>query len=438
MRQAAGVAALLALVVLAVVLVRMRDSEAPPRERGLAPIEPRDPRAPLSWTSSRDVVKVRNADGVWWIYRRCFDRTVRGRRWSVGPGYVARFRDRLGRLLVDDYRPRRDLWSPGYLNAVNGGLGTFGFHYARGEPAKTPAGDDPTTRAVERGVGRPYPGYSIEGRMCARTNRGFGVSTVDAHGPVRRGGAVLYVSDVALTDGRADPLMRVRYQYRFKRRRVTMVVAVTTYPAPKVFVKEPKLVATLRGGGYRRMAIFGSDFQKGVLEGAPEGTPVLSTGHAADPTRRRVRWDYGRSASANDPNACAPAPCFDVIVGATNGIAWENGHAGFDGWAVASAMRAQTWPRDTKGAEVAWDCPSSPDLDGVRRWEFGGWKARNPSDPVNNPHPYSAAEASFIGWEGGRGPRDCEPLERALAPVRETWGAVLTFAVSDFRGQVSR
>jgi hypothetical protein len=34
-------------------------------------------------------------------------------------------------------------------------------------------------------------------------------------------------------------------------------------------------------GGYRRMAIFGSHFQKGVLEGAPEGTPVLSTDHAA-------------------------------------------------------------------------------------------------------------------------------------------------------------
>jgi hypothetical protein len=224
--------------------------------------------------------------------------------------------------------------------------------------------------------------------------------------------------------------MRVRYDYRFERGRVTMAVAVTTYPAPDVFVKEPKLVATLRGGGYRRMAIFGTDFQKGVLEGAPEGTRVLSTEHAADPTRRRVRWDYGRSATADGPDACASAPCFDVVAGATEGSAWENGSRGFDGWAVASADRAQTWPRDTTGAEVVWDCPSSPDLDGVRRWEFGGWKARNPSDPVNNPHPYTAAEASFIGWEGGRGPRDCEPLERLLAPVPETWEAVLTFRLS--------
>ena len=432
LRAAVVAIAVGAAVVLALIVLRPDEpSRRPPTApRALRPLEPRDPRALLTWTESRDVVKIRNADGVWSIYKRCFDRTARGRRRSVGPGYVARFRDRDGRLLVDDYRPRRDLWSPGYLNSVNGGLGTFGFHYARGRPGRTPAGDDPATPAVERGSGRPYPGYSIEGRMCAHTNAGFGVYDVAADGPKRRGRAIVYRFDVLLTDGRVKPLVRVRYRYRFAHSAVRARIAVTTYPAPDVFVKEPKLVAMLRGGGFRRMAIFGDGFQKGVLEGAPEGTAVLSTEHAADPARRRVRWDYGRRADADDAAACAPARCFEVVVEAAPGVAWENGEVGFDGWAVASAARAQTWPRDTKGAEVAWDCPSSPELDGVRRWEFGGWKARNPSDPRNNPHPYAAAAASFIAWEGGRGPRDCEPLERALATAAETWTAVVVYALT--------
>jgi hypothetical protein len=411
-----------------VVVAHDGEREVRPREGVRRPMEPRAPRALLTWTETRDVVKVRTGDGVWTIYKRCFDHTAGGRRRSVGPGYIARFRDREGRLLVDDYRPRRDLWSPGYLNSVNGGLGTFGFHYARGKPRATPAGDDPTTARVERGS-RPYPGYSIEGRMCARTNRGYGVYEVASDGPHRRGEAVTYRVDVFLTDARVKPLARVRYDYRFEESSVVARIGVTTYPAPDVFVKEPKLVATLRGGRFLRMAVFGDEFQKGVLEGAPEGTRVLSTDHAANPARRRVRWDYGREADRDDPDACAPARCFEVLVEAAPGVAWENGRVGFDGWAVAAAGRPETWPRDTNGAEVAWDCPSSTALDAVRRWEFGGWKAANPADPVNNPNPYAAAEASFIAWEGGRGPGDCEPLERSLAPVPETWQATLRFAL---------
>ena len=424
--RAVGIAVAAALVAVAAFALLRDEEVAPTPPRPVAPVEPPDPQRSLAWTESRDVIKFRNDAGVWWIYKRCFDATARGRRANVGPGYVARFRDSAGRLLVDDYVRRRDAWSPGYLNAVNGGLGTFGFHYARGVAGETPAGDDPTTRTVERGE-RPYPGYSIEGRMCARSNRGFGVYDVTTRAPTRAGDAIEYSFDVFLTDGRVKPLMRVRYGYTFERSAVTARIVVTTYPAPNVFVKEPKLVAMLRGGGYRRMAIFGESFQKAVLEGAPAGTPVLSTDHAANAARRRVRWDYGRRADADDREACAPAPCFEVVATAAADVPWENGELGFDGWAVASAQRAQTWPRDTKGADVAWDCPSSPELDGVRRWEFGGWKDRNPTDPVNNLHPYRAAVASFIGWEGGRGPGDCEPLERALAPHVETWTATLVY-----------
>jgi hypothetical protein len=116
-------------------------------------------------------------------------------------------------------------------------------------------------------------------------------------------------------------------------------------------------------------------------------------------------------------------------------LPWENpSGVGFDGWAVASAERPSAWPRDTRGAAVVSSCgaprhaaAASPMLDSVRRWELGGWKNRNPADPIDNPNRYTAAEASFIAWEGGRGPGDCEPLERALAAGGESWGAYATF-----------
>jgi hypothetical protein len=69
-------------------------------------------------------------------------------------------------------------------------------------------------------------------------------------------------------------------------------------------------------------------------------------------------------------------------------------------------------------------------MDAVRRWELGGWKNRNPADPINNANRYTAAEASFIAWEGGRGPGDCEPLERTLAPAGESWGAYAAFRLT--------
>jgi hypothetical protein len=372
-------------------------------------------------------------------------------------------RDVRGRLLVADFRPRRDLWSPGYLNSVNGGLGTFGFHYVRGQPGSTPAGDDPTTRRQERGVDHRPPGFAVEGRMCGRANKGFGVYRVAWAAPRRVRDAVEYRFDVFLHDP-VGPLARVRYRYRFTAAKVEVWIAVRTEPYDPIgrvpFVKEPKLVATLRGGGYRRMSVIGADgeFEKGVMLGAPEGTPVLRTGHAADPNRVRVRYDYGRSATVEGADPCGEAPCFDVVMEAypttpegdalpgQEPLPWENPYGvGFDGWAVASAHRPSAWRRDTHGAEVVSSCgapprgartpaeysrasvAASPGMDAVRRWELGGWKHRNRANPVDNPNRYIAAEASFIAWEGGRGPGDCEPLERALATAGESWGAYAAF-----------
>jgi hypothetical protein len=240
----------------------------------------------------------------------------------------------------------------------------------------------------------------------------------------------------------------VRYDYAFGRSAVRVKVAVHVLPAADRFVKEPKLVALVRGGAFRRMSVSGRVFQKGVLKGSPANTRVLRTEHSGRPDRLRVTWDYGRDATEEGTNSCAQAPCFTVAGAASPSTPWENGRAGFDGWAVAAAREASTWRRDTRGARVVSTCGvqarrtddrdrdgrldarerahvserASPDQDAQRRWEHGGWKA-NPEAA------YSASSTAFLGWQGSRGPGDCEPLERALRPA--TWTAYLVYSVGD-------
>jgi hypothetical protein len=416
------------------------------------PGPPEPPRAlrAFGWAENSDGFVFRNGDGAWTIYKRCFDQVVRGRRWSAGPGYVVRMTDTRGRRLVNDYRPRRDLWSPGYLNSMNGGLGTFGWHHVRGRAGRAPAGDDPTTARVERRVDRRLPGYSLEGRMCASSNGGTGVYAVSWSGPRRAGDTIVFRFDVWLRDpGR--PVARVRYDYVFGHSAVAVNVAIRTLAAADRFVKEPKLVALVRGGAFRRMSVYGRAFQKGVLRGSPESTRVLRTEHSARPDRLRVTWDYGRSATEEGKDPCAQAPCFTVAgaAGAAGASTpWENGRLGLDGWATAAAREPSTWPRDTRGAQVVSTCGvqarraddrngdgkldarerslvsqrASPDQDAQRRWEHGGWKASPTSA-------YSASSTAFLGWQGSRGPGDCEPLERTLRPA--TWRAYLVYSVAD-------
>ncbi len=152
----------------------------------------------VTWSQNTTAIQFRNADGIWTIYKQCLDRTSDGRRHTVGPGYVARL-ERSSTPIVDDYRGRTDTWSPGFINAVNGGLGTFGWHHARGPVGNTPAGDDPTTSAVETDVGRTP--QVIEGRMCAATNDGHGVYARNWYGPTRESPTTVnYTMDVWLRD----------------------------------------------------------------------------------------------------------------------------------------------------------------------------------------------------------------------------------------------
>ena len=220
----------------------------------------------VTWTENPTAIRFRNADGVWTIYKRCIDAVSGGRRYTVGPGYVARL-ERNGVAIVDDFRGRSDTWTPGFINAVNGGLGTFGWHHARGAVNGTPAGDDPTTPAVETATGRTP--QVIEGRMCAATNGGYGVYARNWYAATRVSPSkVNYTMDVWLRDQYGntgaghlnDAIARVRYRYTFRRSSVSLWALVTTYAAPNAagtpFVKEPKFTALTRGGGFTRMSVF--------------------------------------------------------------------------------------------------------------------------------------------------------------------------------------
>lgn len=126
----------------------------PPFVEGMI-VEPPDPPAPsqlsarsttptstfvaeqgVTVSESPDSFKFRNQDGVWSIAKRC-TQSVDGRT-STGPGYVFRLTSPLGVTYVNDALPAQtptplDPQFPfGAMNQVFGGLGSFGFHYARG------------------------------------------------------------------------------------------------------------------------------------------------------------------------------------------------------------------------------------------------------------------------------------------------------------------
>lgn len=217
------------------------------------------------------------------------------------------------------------------------------------------------------------------------------------------------------------------------------------------------------------MAVFegptATAFNTAVVGGEPEGTAVLHTDHAPADNRQRVRWDFEPSTrDSGSPRCSLSTPCLNVtarsfpVTTAPAGILrtehasnWEGGGLGLDRWAVTSAGRANSYPRDTWGDDSLSRCKRPPlpsdDLDGnkkvsgaevsrasewatpdmnqVREWELGGWK----SGPDRNP--YQAAFTLFPGWENGRGGWDCEPLQRAFGPPPESWGSYFSYSLND-------
>jgi hypothetical protein len=195
------------------------------------------------------------------------------------------------------------------------------------------------------------------------------------------------------------------------------------------FVKEPKLKAAVRGGGYSRLAVFDSTGQVALNA---NGTPCLyqgqnpraSTGQCDADDRARARYDFGALDSGVEGGCAGNNACLNIVMravangGASDSAAsarWEGQGLGFDAWAVAAGSRAAVGPKDTAAGDSVggWSCYGSPLAQKNRRWESTGWQRVNGA--------YEGAGFGFHAWEGGVGAYDCEPLARQFGPAGESF-----------------
>jgi hypothetical protein len=352
-----------------------------------------------------EAVTFRNRDGAWTVFTRC--RSRRGT--TVGPGYVARVVRFDGVTVTNDVRRPFAMQAPGF-----GGLGGFGFHASRRH-------------------GRTFDydyAWHVNGRTCGRI--GVVRSRVVEEPSVDDGVGILAV-DVFLGDNavsRLRPLVRVRYRYRVLAASVHAAITITELCragrcgwGPRAFVKEPKLVGAVNGGGYTRQVVLdsGGRIARNRLEGYHgdltcvwSGThPRRRTGHCDDDDRTTARFDFG-------PTRPCAGRCLELRMTAV-GAPWESGR-GLDGWALAASARRAYAPEDSATDDVQWACKAHDTANGiVRRWEIGG-------GPRNAAGAYTAANFMFPAWEGGRGYGDCEPLARTYGPRGESWTVLGTYA----------
>jgi len=351
-----------------------------------------------------DAVTFRNRDGAWTVFTRC----RRDASTTVGPGYVARVVRFDGVTVTNDVRRPFPMQAPGF-----GGLGGFGFHASR-----------------RHGGAFDYDhAWHVNGRTCDRI--GVVRSRVVDEAAVDEGIGRLTV-DVFLGDNAVsprNPLVRVRYRYRVRADEVRVAITVTQLCREgrcgwgrRAFLKEPKLVAAVNGGGYTRQVVLDSrgrvasnriERRGGHRACIWAGTdPRRGTGQCDDDDRATARFDFGAA------RVCAHR-CLLVRMTAV-GAPWESGR-GLDGWAVAASARAAYAPEDSETDGVRWNCKARDTANGiVRRWELGG-------GPRNASGAYTAANFMFPAWEGGRGYGDCEPLARTYGMRGESWTVLATY-----------
>ena len=348
-------------------------------------------------------VQVVNDDGTWTIRTKCSS----SRKVTVGPGYVSRLVLPDGTRLVDDLRRRGTLNDPEF-----GGLGAFGWHHARGRPGRL------------RFTGANA--WELSGRLCAKRNFGFGVLASGlVEPPARDGDAVTFGVDVLFSDAWTypKPLLWLSYRYRVEPAAVHVRVGVLPLcpdgrcgnTRAVAFVKEPKLVAHVVGGGFTRMSTFRRDGSLACIYvggGALSG-PIMDTGQCGDPGRSVLRFDHGSATSGTDGGCTGEAPCLDVAVAGT-----------MDSWANDAAAGAPAYPRDTGSIDgVVWSCKGgSPASEDVRRWETTG--------RIDGAGRYVSLGGIFPAWEGGRGGYDCEPLARPFPRAGALYAAELKYSLA--------
>ena len=333
---------------------------------------------PPSLSHTGAAIVVDNDDGSWTVHTGCLGH---GR----GPGYIARLVTRNGRIVIDDPQEPGSLNDPRY-----GGLGTFGWHHARGTP-----------RALRLTTDNAW---EINGRTCAGGNGGFGVASAELVEPPRVvEGSQRFAIAVSFRDAWAT-VLRATDRYRFERDRVRVRVDIEEQCADgrcgttreRAFVKEPKVIAHANGDGadYKRTVTLGEDGEPVCRydgRGPAEG-PILATGQCGDQRRSALRFEGGTAQ--------------DLVVRVDD--------VDFRQWAQVASLRPPALASDTDtGDGVVWDCHGGvPSLPLVQRWEA---YARTSGE----------TGGLFPAWQGGRGAYDCEPLSRLFGD--DVWSITLQY-----------
>jgi hypothetical protein len=366
-------------------------------------------------------IAVRNDDGEWWLLKTCINSAQfraagysdppYGPGLTTGPGYVYYMVAPNGEVLIDD-------WGKPVITEdgtdSKGGFGSFAYHVARGNPYFYFDGNN---------------AWSTGTRICAEDMGGHGVARAwVSEGPTKYGGGPsdpLYWSIyVDLKTPSTDPFIRILYRYQFHNSTIKLWTRVFNMcagfansdacgdPGAFQFVKEPKFIAETnpaanfsRACGFDRDGSVSSGWRNPFLGGDPN----VVTGQITDPGRARVRFDHGGMDCSY--SAC---PCLNVVGRSypagtePNGptSAWMGAQRGLDWWADRANYYGQMahW-NDGSASTPYWDCHSgSPAAAANRSWELtgSGW-SRWPM------------AAYLLGWKGGKGAYDCEPLARTMA-----------------------
>jgi hypothetical protein len=381
-------------------------------------------------------VTFHNNDGDWTMWKGCWSYfNGSGQLTTIGPGYVGRLYSG-GRLVFND-----EAGPPGGLNAYQGGLGVFGFHYTRGNAPYE--------------LDHPFYGRfttDISNRHCS-SNGSSGVYKVDIRqSPTVSGGVegrfdvTVWIRDQWGNTGAGpndpqDPTgnpagdagIRLDYDTRVYASVVKQWATVTVHFAPNYegvpYVKEPKFKAAVPNStvGYRRISIYGGTSGTEPIKTFTGNLPQGSR-HSYENNRLRVRYDFGTT-DVIGSHGCNGTikPCLNVLFRAVPSgggwSLWEGANGGLDRWALDAAalspLRNEDAPnaKPENGPDTPWHCngadrqapfttpPASPSHQGVRGWEFGGLSG-------GAYQPYSYVGTLATGWEGGRGAFDCEPLYR--------------------------
>jgi hypothetical protein len=286
------------------------------------------------------------------------------------PGYICRLKARDGELLIDDLRA-----GEGWINDPRfGGIGVVGVQLARRldrhglgpDDAFGPAERIPTV-AGQDSSWEQNNAWPVDGRTLAAVQHGFGVRSCSFSLETQGEGLVKFRVVTFIGDRWSAGLIRVTHthtvlpQLYVLETKFELLTTPSAMAGPPLFVKEPKVGI----GGVRDV--------------------------------REIRVGPNRSDRALPKTfQSAPQPGKPIELGRLR--ARVTGDGMLDGrWVERASALARFGAVDSHGDDKTWPCNDGK----LRsRWELIRWNT-------------GEAAVLLCGWQGGRGPYDCEPLSVA-------------------------